>query len=144
MLEKVQVVILKKDNESYDTLLLQTNQKRGSFWQNITGGVELNDSSIHHAAQREIKEEIGLELEIQKIISLNQHFEYYDQNRDITYKEHFFVAIIPSKANITLSEEHINFKWVNTKFISLSNYKFESSFAALALALKVLGQDLTV
>ena len=45
MLEKVQVVIFKELNEKVEVLLLQTNQNRGQFWQNITGSREVEDNS---------------------------------------------------------------------------------------------------
>ena len=63
MSEKVQVVVFKELNEKVEVLLLQTNQSRGQFWQNITGGKEPKDNSNHDAAKREVKEEIGFELD---------------------------------------------------------------------------------
>ena len=62
MSEKVQVVIFKELNEKVEVLLLQTNQSRGQFWQNITGGKEPKDNSNYDAAKREVKRRLDLNL----------------------------------------------------------------------------------
>ena len=56
--QKVQIVIFReKEKTGYDVLLLKTNKRRGSFWQNVTGGVETSDHTLLKAAEREIEEE---------------------------------------------------------------------------------------
>ena len=54
--KKIQVVFLLPMERRY--LLFQVNEKRGGFWQNITGSVEKNES-FYEAALREINEETG-------------------------------------------------------------------------------------
>lgn len=143
MLEKVQIVIFKKINEKLCVLLLQTNEARGKFWQNITGGIEPEDHNNLYAAQREIKEEIGTLLPLNQIESLNQSFEYFDQRRDQDYKEHLFYVFLESELKISLSPEHMNYKWVDVNDISSSSYKFESSFKAYELSLSDIERKLT-
>ena len=54
---KVQVVIFREDNEDVlEFLLLKTNERRGLFWQNVTGSVD-NGESYNDAAFREVAEE---------------------------------------------------------------------------------------
>ena len=58
---KVQVVIFRvASNNEKQFLLLKMNEKRGFFWQNITGGVEKSED-FKAAALREAKEETKVE-----------------------------------------------------------------------------------
>ena len=140
MSEKVQVVILKKSssNEDYYALLLQTNKTRGHFWQNITGGVEDIDTNIFAAAQREISEEINVEQKIENIVYLDKYFEYFDTNRKTQFKEHLFLSIIPSDSVITISGEHVDYKWCPLESLTIQDFGFESSYQAISSTIEYL------
>ena len=140
MSEKVQVVIFKELNEKIEVLLLQTNQNRGQFWQNVTGGKEANDNSNFDAAKREVKEEIGIELDQNDLFDLDKSFNYYDANRNIHYLEHLFMARVYTDA-ITLSPEHQAYRWVSSNAIQANSYKFKSSFQAFLSALDFFHQE---
>ncbi|MCO5142834.1 MAG: DUF1285 domain-containing protein [Oligoflexia bacterium] len=57
------------------TLLLQTNQERGNFWQSVTGHVEKSES-FQDAALREAEEETGLKFHLPaQYLGLEQTFE---------------------------------------------------------------------
>ena len=58
---KAQVVICGYDAQSQSLayLLMQTNKKRGEFWQNVTGKIESGET-FEQTAIREVTEETGL------------------------------------------------------------------------------------
>jgi 8-oxo-dGTP pyrophosphatase MutT (NUDIX family) len=59
--QKVQVWIHGLDQSGRRfVLLFRTNEKRGGFWQPVTGKVETTDRSLAEAALREASEESGL------------------------------------------------------------------------------------
>ena len=137
MSEKVQVIIFSKVRNSLEVLRLQTNDQRGAFWQNITGGVEPEDNSLLKAAQREVKEETGIEITpVDKIKSINFFFDYHDQSRGITYKEHVFYTLLTNKPTVRISGEHQGYCWKNVNDIIKSDFKFESNHIGFCEALK--------
>lgn len=69
---KVQVVIYHPKTEEF--LILQTNERRGGFWQNVTGSVESNEN-ILDAARRELIEETSLEIDDIRILDIEFKFE---------------------------------------------------------------------
>src|SRR5690606_33811393 len=91
--KKAQVVVaaVDKASQTQEFLLLQTNERRGSFWQNITGKVEENET-YEEGALREAMEETGLLLEgIQEILSLGLCYEFTDQYKRKVVEETFLI-----------------------------------------------------
>ena len=142
MLEKVQIVVFKIVKSELMVLLLQTNKARGSFWQNITGGVESFDHTIQEAALREIEEEIGVRLANKQLNSLDYMFEYDNKKRCHHYKEHCFYTIIDDSEKIKISElEHQSFKWMRANDISNASYRFITNYEAFKRAFQVVGSN---
>ena len=95
--DKVQVVVFFSDDENFHLLLLQTNERRGSFWQNVTGGVEKEDRDFFAAAKREVQEELGVIPN--KIFDLDKSFSFIDQwNTQVT--EHAFLTVLPIEQKV--------------------------------------------
>ena len=138
MSEKVQVILFKKQSNSLEVLLLQTNKSRGLFWQNITGGVESYDQTLIKAAAREISEETSIVIPIESINSLEYSYKYFDQNRQINYTEHLFYAVVENTSKVIISLEHNDFKWVPAKEIQESDFRFKSNFDGFSKAYQVL------
>ena len=134
MSEKVQVIIFFQDTNHLEVLLLQTNNQRGAFWQNITGSVEMNDSNLSYAAIREAKEETGINLP--SVIQLNHSFEYHNSIRNINYKEYIFYSVLNEKPIVQLSNEHQNYCWKNVLEVNQPDFKFESNYIGFCEALK--------
>jgi ADP-ribose pyrophosphatase YjhB (NUDIX family) len=131
--KKVQVVTLAKENQEYFLLLLQMNEDRNLLWQNVTGSVDPGEDFLV-AAKRELKEETGLSSEL---IELPLSFEFHDRwGKDVLEK--VYLAILPSIENeISLdAKEHCNFKWINTKNISIDNYAHPTNFESFQKALE--------
>ena len=137
MLEKVQIVIFKLVQSELMVLLLQTNEERGGFWQNITGGVESFDKTIQDAAIREVNEEVGIKITRDQLHSINYAFEYSNTKRGHHYREHCFFAIIDDSEQIDISAiEHQAFKWERAIDISDESYHFKTNFEAFIKALQ--------
>ncbi|MBL7665835.1 MAG: NUDIX domain-containing protein [Bacteriovoracaceae bacterium] len=132
--KKVQVVII-SDGE---VLLLKTNEKRGLFWQNVTGTVEKGEDFLP-AALREAEEETGLKLKnIDKQILLPKTYYFTDRfEREV--EEKCFLLISKKRWDVKIDpKEHLEYHWKKMKDVTSENYKFPSNFEAFELAKKAL------
>ena len=132
MHKKVQVVIIDCSRKGPKALLLQTNSKRGEFWQNVTGSVE-GDETFFSGAQRELVEETGIQTE--DIFDLDLKFNFTDQyGKEVVEKA--YVALLKSTpTEITLDpHEHIDYKWKNLDAITTQDFKFPTNFEAFQKA----------
>ena len=135
MHKKVQVIII-STLESPHLLLLKTNPKRGSFWQNVTGSVEKNEDFLH-AAKRELQEETGIcDAELEK---LDYSFTFKSPLHKKDVLEQAFLAKIKNRPKIILDgKEHEDFAWIELNAITRENYKYESNFIAFQKSLLLL------
>lgn len=138
--KKAQVVLAALDQTSHGFLflLLQTNERRGSFWQNVTGKLESNET-FEEGGLREAIEETGLEIEkIVDILDLNLRFEFIDQ-RERNVHEETFLIILDEKWKVKIDpHEHQDHKWVDLTEINRESVKFESNFEALQKSQNIL------
>lgn len=112
---KIQIILFRKHNSRIEFLLLKRIGTKKTWWQGITGGVETTDSSLVHACVRELKEELGLILEKHYITGHYKQFSF-STNRE-GYKgqialEYIFGAQLPHDFVPTLSDEHVEYKWL--------------------------------
>ena len=135
--EKVQVVIIAENQKNPQVLILQMNEKRSSFWQNVTGSVEPEDTKLLNAAKRELSEETNINNA--KIRELDIQFKFIDQYNNHVI-EYCFLAIIPSsEVNIVLDPgEHQNYRWVALNDVSKDSFTYESNFFAFEKAKEAL------
>jgi 8-oxo-dGTP pyrophosphatase MutT (NUDIX family) len=138
--KKAQVVVAAFDQASHNFffLLLQTNQQRGSFWQNVTGKVETGET-YEEGALREAIEETGLKIEsIVDMVSLGLRYEFIDKRqRDV--QEESFLIILDDKWNIKIdSSEHQNYQWLTIDEINRESVKFESNYETLKTSQRLL------
>jgi dATP pyrophosphohydrolase len=139
-IKKAQVLITVFDEtgHNFDILLLETNEKRGSFWQNVTGKIEEGET-IEEGGLREAIEETKLNIEnIIDIINLGLSFDFVDQRKRSVHEECFLI-ILDSKWNVKIDpHEHQDFKWIPLDSINEESVKFSSNFQALEKARKLL------
>lgn len=138
--KKAQVVIAAIDQagHTFHFLLLQTNERRGSFWQNVTGKIE-DGETFEEGALREAIEETNLEVEsIVDILSLGLKYEFVD-GRERKVQEESFLIIMDKKWDVKIdSDEHQNFKWAGLNDIVSDSVKYESNFETLVKSQKLL------
>lgn len=138
--KKCQVVLAAIDeaSQSFQILLLQTNQRRGSFWQNVTGKLE-DKESFEEGALREVMEETGLKLEsIVEILNLNLRYDFVDQ-RERKVHEESFLFVLDKKWDVILDpHEHDHFKWVSMNEVERDSVKFESNYEPLKKSIALL------
>lgn len=139
-IRKAQVVVAVIDEErhSFDFLLLQTNQDRGAFWQNVTGKIE-DGETIEEGGLREAIEETNLKIEaIVDMISLGLVYEFTDtRNRKV--HEESFLLILDGRWEIKIDpHEHQSFKWIQFEEINRDIVKHESNFECLKKSQAIL------
>lgn len=132
---KAQIVVA-THSASYQNkfLLLQTNEQRGSFWQNCTGKVE-DDEEFEAGALREVIEETGLNLaNVLQIIDLSLDYHFFDRwQRNVHEKS--YLVIVHNQWDVLIDpNEHGNFKWVEHHEIEFGCVKYPGNFEALKLA----------
>ena len=128
---QVVVAVIDQSSQSFQFLLLQTNERRGSFWQNVTGKIEDNET-FEEGGLREAIEETRLSIEsIVDILNLGLKYEFIDQRKRKVIEECFLI-ILDSKWNVIIdSSEHQSYKWVSLNDIRPGIVKFESNYECL-------------
>ena len=137
---KAQVVIAAVDHErqSFDFLLMQTNERRGHFWQNVTGKIDAGET-FEEGALRETIEETGLQIElIVDLVDLNLVHEFVDQRkRDVI--ERSFLIVVDRKFEVKIDpHEHENHRWLALAAINEDVVKYKGNFEALKKAIHLL------
>ena len=110
--KKVQVLVYSMNSEP-EFLVLKTIPRPESFWQNVTGAVE-DDETLEDAAYRELKEETGIDREM--VLELRKLFSFrYRDGRDMDVEESVFSAEVRKGTPVDLSKnvypEHETFRW---------------------------------
>lgn len=138
--KKAQVVVAALDSiqHSFSFLLLQTNQKRGEFWQNITGKIEENES-YEEGGLREAIEETGLKVEmIVDLMDLGLTYDFVDQRKRKVH-EKTFLLIVDQKFDVQIdSHEHQAFKWIGIDDVQDGLLKYPSNYETLLKARHLL------
>ena len=142
---KVHIVLFQRNNndKNLKVLLLQTNKKRGEFWQNITGGVESTDLNKQDAAIREVLEET--KLTPSSISQIKLKFKFFDQwKTHVT--ESVFCAVCQTSNNQDLSpiidpKEHQSYMWVDAEKVRRNHYFYENNYYAFKVCYEGLKKD---
>jgi len=138
--KKAQIVLAANDqaSQSFYFLLLQTNEKRGSFWQNVTGKIEGNET-FEEGGLREAIEETALSVDsIVEMVSLGLSYDFIDQ-RSRKVHEESFLMILDQKWDVKIDpHEHQGFKWIPVNKINPDIVKYESNYETLLKAQKLL------
>jgi dihydroneopterin triphosphate diphosphatase len=131
--KKAQVVLAVIDSvrQSFDFLLLQTNERRGSFWQNVTGKIDSGET-FEEGGLREAMEETNLNIEsIIDIIDLGISHNFTDDKKRNCH-EKCFLIILDKKWDVKIDpKEHQDHKWVHLEKISPELVKHKGNFESL-------------
>lgn len=136
MRRKVQVWIFSKQGKC---LLLKTNQKRGEFWQPVTGSVEKGEP-LPQAALREATEETGFEF-TQDPIDVQHEFRFESPFGEALEKTYAFIVSKEAKPQLD-PKEHQEYQWVSPHE-ALALLKYPSNADGLKLSYRILfGREL--
>lgn len=94
----------------------------------LPGGRVNHDEIIEDVLIRELKEEIGLEIDkkVYELVGLNQRYNYFFYEQDkVCMCEIYYLVNIAHKPEIILSEEHMAYEWISNQ-TDLSEYEFKS------------------
>jgi len=108
-------------------LLLQRTAARGGFWQPITGGNH-NGEALRETVTRELYEETQLQAPL-RIIEDVHTFSFTAKN-GTPLTEYVFGAEVAADAEVTLSDEHDELRWV-TYDEALTLLTYESNKEAM-------------
>lgn len=138
--KKAQVVLaaINSKSQSFKILLLQTNERRGKFWQNVTGKVEENET-FEEGALREAMEETQLKLDsIVDLVDLGLTYEFTDSwKRKV--REKCFLIILEKTWDIKIDpHEHMDFKWIGLDEIHDGIVEYRSNYETLEKAKQTL------
>jgi lipoyl(octanoyl) transferase len=130
---KVQVVIIYQGQPGGELLLLQTSERRGGFWQNVTGKVEEGED-LKSAAQRELQEETGILFEV---LPLDHHFIFRAHGREVL-EEHSFLCLVLGERPVIITDpqEHQNHRWISLEKVKQNFFAFPSNYEAFQKALE--------
>lgn len=123
-------ILIAPDNE---ILILQRANYLKNFrgqWGFVGGSVDKNDKTNKDAIIREIKEETGIELNVNekrnmKNIGLHQHLGGNDDKEVIAYTEYWIIKL-DKKYDIKISKEHQRYTWVNEETFKEKQGKYMS------------------
>lgn len=102
-------------------VLLLERALRAGYWQSVTGSLDDRDEALERAADREVREETGIDAAAGRLMRWNvmYTFEIYRQWRHrfapgvIHNVEHVFALELPGRAPVTLApQEHTAFEWL--------------------------------
>ena len=105
---KVQGVMYSKNNDKIEYLIIKRSEKDGGFWQGVTGTLEEGEK-LKECLIREIKEELGI-VNINKISEIEEIIQWAKKT-GFMITEYVFSVELDRNINVTLSEEHDDYKW---------------------------------
>jgi 8-oxo-dGTP pyrophosphatase MutT (NUDIX family) len=132
--DQVQVIFFKRDEDGIKFLIMKRVPEKGGFWQPLTGGVHVGETR-EETITRETLEEIGIE-DIMNLIETQYVFEFTDNGRH--HREYVYGAELDKGAEIQISDEHEEYKWVN-KDEAMSFLKWDSNKEGLQTLCNILG-----
>jgi 8-oxo-dGTP pyrophosphatase MutT (NUDIX family) len=131
---QVEVIVFRKTTMGIGYLMLKRNEKKGGFWQPITGNVEFEETFLD-AAYRELYEETGIVNPI-RIFHTGHSFDFVDDNRK--QHEEVFAAEVPPETAPTLSAEHTEMRWGSEDDCLTKYLKYPGNIAGLKALARVL------
>ncbi len=108
----VSAYVIKGTGSTARFLLMRRTDKKSSFWAQVAGKIEENETAWQ-AALREIKEETSIEPE--KFYSADICEQFYEIDRDSVWLSPVFVAFVNEEQKVVLNEEHDAFEWLTVE-----------------------------
>ncbi len=132
---QVNVVPFIKREDGFKYLVLQRNERKGGFWQTITGGINFK-GSLQENVLREIGEELNLNsLNIENLIKTDYSF-YYVGGEGYELNEYVFGYELFDD-QIKLSDEHVDYSFLE-KDSAVEKVKWDGNKEAIRQVDKIL------
>jgi len=134
----VNVAVVRKTYDGWEYLILKRAEKEsyGGFWGFMTGGKQ-GDETVAQVAVRELDEETKL---APKSLWATEHLiQFYEPEYDSIWILPLIVAVVEETADITLSDENSEYRWLN-----VSKAKHLVSWKNLSTALDLVSEELEI
>ena len=107
----VNVAVVKKDYDGWKFLILKRAEEEsyGGFWGFMTGGKK-GDETVAQVVVRELKEETGLAPN--SMWASEYVVQFYEPEYDTIWILPLIVALVPEDAEIELSPENSEYRWL--------------------------------
>ena len=107
----VNVAVVKKDYDGWKFLILKRAEEEsyGGFWGFMTGGKK-GDETVAQVVVRELKEETGLAPD--SMWASEYVVQFYEPEYDAIWILPLIVALVPEDAEIELSPENSEYRWL--------------------------------
>ena len=107
----VNVAVVKKDYDGWKFLILKRAEEEsyGGFWGFMTGGKK-GDETVAQVVVRELKEETGLAPN--SMWASEYVVQFYEPEYDAIWILPLIVALVPEDAEIDLSPENSEYRWL--------------------------------
>ncbi|HJM69122.1 MAG TPA: NUDIX domain-containing protein [Candidatus Babeliales bacterium] len=98
-------------DEDQNFLILKRNPLRYQGWGFVKGGIDEGENALQ-ALEREVMEEIGIPISLEKIIDMEYKTAYYDNTKDLVVLVSWFFVFVPRATKLTLGlEEWVDQRW---------------------------------
>lgn len=143
-LRNVNVIKYRKRNE-LEFLLLKTSGIKGpSIWQAVTGKIDDTDLTIKDTVSRELKEDVGVIMNIDQVIGSIHEFQYTTERKGYggtLAHQYCFACELPKDLEVRLSHERQEYRWLSFKeVVKLIDY--ENPKKALSLTFEYVSNSL--
>lgn len=94
--------------------MLRRAERRGAFWQGVSGRVEETDGTLRRAAEREIEEELGITASL-SFHDLGDWHDFIGPMSGASFRKRSLGTLLPAGTapeTIVLSEEHVEARLV--------------------------------
>ncbi len=141
---QILIIPYKRDSEDFKFLILKRSDF--DFWQWVSGGGESEDNGVLNTIIRELKEEINVSVDPEKIIKLESRNTIFEdeplkyKNKNITVLPEYAFGVELKEDEIKISKEHKEYKWV-TKEEAERLLKYDSNKTALSELNKLIRKE---
>ncbi|MEK7608038.1 MAG: NUDIX domain-containing protein [Patescibacteria group bacterium] len=125
---QVNVVCFKEAEGKPKFLVMKRNEKKGGFWQTITGGVHAKEL-LNENALRETAEEVGIRTDKTNLLTTQYAFHYIG-GEGYELNEYVYGYKLEDSDTITLSDEHVEAAFLDEDE-AIGRVKYDGNKAAV-------------
>ncbi|MHA1801180.1 MAG: NUDIX hydrolase [Candidatus Heimdallarchaeaceae archaeon] len=106
------VIIRLNQDDDRQVLIIQRakEDKWPNHWEFPRGKCDVKGEDLFGCLKREVKEEVGLDVEIVRLVDTHQYTA--DEGKRLTTCHNFLCKMVDDEQEVKLSHEHQRFKWI--------------------------------